>query len=301
LKNIIYGINNFISNPDGFRILSNNIFFTKELERFKEFFDVVESNPLTVSQRKAIITHEDNTRVIAGAGSGKTSVIVAKVGYLLKKGLYDSNEILLIAFNRAAASEIEERIKNRINVNVKVTTFHALGLGIISKVEKRKPSLAKFAENEMALNQYIQEILVELVKDKNTTELITTYFQSFFAPYKSKFEFNELGDYYKYIKDNDLISLEGGLLKSFEEVEIANFLTLNGIKYKYESPYSKSTATISHRQYEPDFYLTEYDIYIEHFGIKRDGSTAPFINREQYLAGMEWNGKEIYIEITKLY
>lgn len=57
----------------------------QQLEAFKPFFDTVESNPLTDQQRQAIIHDEDNALVIAGAGTDKTSCVVGKVGFILKK------------------------------------------------------------------------------------------------------------------------------------------------------------------------------------------------------------------------
>jgi DNA helicase IV len=287
-QQVLQEINKFKDNPNKFRGLANKTFVPLELERFKEYFDSVEKYPLTDSQRQAIITNEDNTRVIAGAGSGKTSVIVSKAGYLLKKGLFTESEILLVAFNHSAAKEMKSRIKNFLNANIQATTFHALGHNIIATAENRKPSLAKIAESKSELEVNIHEILIELVKDPKTTKIISTYFQSFFAPYKPKFDFVNRGDYYKYIKDNNIISLNGENLKSYEEVEIANFLCLNGIDYSYEKQYSFDTATVEYRQYEPDFYLPDYDIYIEHFGIRQDGSTAPFINSREYWDGIKW-------------
>lgn len=281
-------INTFVEDPGKFRISANQKFIPLELEKYKDFFDTVETHPLTLSQRQAIITHENNTRVIAGAGSGKTSVIVSKAGYLLKRRIYTEKEILLIAFNRSAADEMKERITNSINANIRTTTFHALGLSIIAAVENKKPSLSKTATNESVLKQKFLDILIELIRDTKTTTIITTYFQSFFAPYKSEFDFQNLGDYYKYVKDNGLLTLNGEYLKSYEEIEIANFLCLNGIEYQYEKQYPRKTATVDHKQYEPDFYLSDYNIYIEHFGIQRDGTTAPHINQKEYNAGIKW-------------
>ncbi|WP_188505986.1 hypothetical protein [Parapedobacter pyrenivorans] len=43
---------------------------------------------------------------------------------------------------------------------------------------------------------------------------------------------------------------------------IANFLYLNGIEYEYEKPYPHGAI-----MYRPDFYLKDYDIYLEHFGV----------------------------------
>ena len=56
----------------------------RKLHRFKKFFDSVESQPLTKLQRRSVILDERRNLVVAGAGTGKTSVIVAKAGYLIE-------------------------------------------------------------------------------------------------------------------------------------------------------------------------------------------------------------------------
>jgi DNA helicase-4 len=281
-------IRQFAENPGQVREAANKNFIALELEAFKDYFDQVEKYPLTTAQREAIVTHEHNTRVIAGAGSGKTSVIVAKAGYLLKKGFYTPDQILLLAFNRAAAEEMQERIKKTLNVDIAANTFHAVGLRIVAEVEGQKPALAKVAEDANALKEFIQETIVLLLYDAKTTRLVSNYFQSFFAPYESEFDFDDLGDYYRYVKTHGSLTLNGEYLKSYEEVEIANFLTLHGVTYQYETNYAVDTATVDYRQYQPDFYLPDYDIYIEHFGIGRDQSVAPHVNRQAYLEGMAW-------------
>ena len=82
-------------------------------------------------------------------------------------------------------------------------------------------------------------------------------------------------------------TLRGEPVKSFEELLIADWLLLNGINYEYEAPYEHKTAKRQKRQYKPDFFLVDYGIYIEHFGIAKDGSTAPGINREKISPGYE--------------
>ena len=74
-------------------------------------------------------------------------MIVAKAGYLLKKGFYTPEQILLLAFNRAAAEEMQERIEKTLNIDIAANTFHAVGLKIVSEVEGQKPALAKVAED----------------------------------------------------------------------------------------------------------------------------------------------------------
>ncbi|GGG88245.1 hypothetical protein GCM10007415_22810 [Parapedobacter pyrenivorans] len=57
-------------------------------------------------------------------------------------------------------------------------------------------------------------------------------------------------------------TIQGERVKSVEELMIANFLYLNGIEYEYEKPYPHGAI-----MYRPDFYLKDYDIYLEHFGV----------------------------------
>ena len=70
-------------------------------------------------------------------------------------------------------------------------------------------------------------------------------------------------------------------VKSFEELEIANFLTKHGVKFCYERPYKVWTQTGEYRQYRPDFYLPDYDIYIEHHALDERGNPAAWLEGVQ--------------------
>ncbi|HPH04088.1 MAG TPA: UvrD-helicase domain-containing protein, partial [Spirochaetota bacterium] len=267
---------------------ANEHFINAELERYSGFFDTVEKNPLTQLQRRAVVIHDDNTLVVAGAGAGKTSVILAKTGYLLKKNLVTPGTILLLAYNANAARQMSDRIRERLGVDVTASTFHSLGLSIITKVEGRKPSVSVLSDDELKLRQWIQDCIGSLVEDEKHRLLVLEYFQEFFAPYKNPFDFKELGEYYQYVKTNELRTLRGNLCKSYEECEISNYLYLNGIEYEYERPYPVDLATADHRQYTPDFYLPRLDVYLEHLAIREDGTTPKFIDQQRYLESVEW-------------
>ena len=97
---------------------------------------------------------ERRNLVVAAAGSGKTSVIVAKTGWLVGKGFRKPSELLLLAFARDARREMEERMDERLGTAVAravtVRTFHSLGMAIIGEAEGKRPSLAATAENDRA-------------------------------------------------------------------------------------------------------------------------------------------------------
>ena len=295
---IISGLENTIGNlnlikdsylhPPVFKDKCNEVFKTKELIRYKTFFDQVEKHPLTNEQRLAIITNEDSTLVIASAGSGKTSLLVGKVGYLVSKGFAKPEEIILLAFNRKAKEEIEERIKDRLGFECEAQTFHSFGLATIGITTGRMPSLATFVESRHAYSAFMNKLVNnELIKLEHA-EIISEHFVSFHRPYKDQFDFKSLGEYFEYLKANKPITLKGEAVRSLEELEICNFLYINGIKYEYEKTYEHDTATSLKRQYKPDFYLPEYKIYIEHFAIDKNNRTPPFIKQEQYLNSIEW-------------
>jgi DNA helicase IV len=287
-RRTIKQIEHFRTNHQHLCIASNKKFITLELDSYKSFFDTIEKHPLTENQRKAIVINQDNNLVIAGAGSGKTSVIAARVGYLLEKELCQPEDILLLAFSADARKELEERIQFKDDGSFKAKTFHALGLEIIGEVEGKKPSVSTLATDNKKMTAYIHSVIQKGMSDQEFAAIITSYFQSFFAPYRSIFEFENMGEYYDYIRAHEIRSLNGDLVKSFEECEIANFFYLNGIAYEYERKYEFDTATSKYRQYEPDFFLTDNGIYIEHFGVDRQGNTPDFVNRDEYKEGIKW-------------
>ena len=289
----------FLESPEEARTKANEIYIANELIRSRELLDTIEARPLTEEQRKAVVIDEQRNLVIAAAGSGKTSVIVAKAGWLLQRAHRNPSELLLLAFASAARDEMKERIHARLGAatarRITVSTFHKLGLGIIGKAEGKPPSLSPAAESDKGLFELLKSIVADLFTDSKLSIILHEWFQGEFAPYASQHEFKNWGEYWDYIRKFNIRTLQGEVVKSFEECEIANFLYLNGIEYKYEAPYEHKTATSEKRQYQPDFYLPGHGIYIEHFGINADGKTAPFVNQEEYLQGMEWK-RELHAE-----
>ena len=89
----------------------NNIFIHRRLEEYSSFFDGKDDNlkfPLDEDQRLAIIRDDKHNLVVAGAGSGKTSVLTARIAFLIRrKDNIDPERILALTFNRNEEKEME--------------------------------------------------------------------------------------------------------------------------------------------------------------------------------------------------
>ena len=265
----------------------NEEYIENELIEYKDFFDSVVSKPLTVQQRKCIIVDEAHNLIVAGAGTGKTSTIVGKVGYLLKKGVVNPDEVLMMSFGRHARDEMTERIKSKLNAKVDVRTFHSLGYHVIGQATGVKPSITEIAEDRRVLlqrlNQKLEIFLEKRIEDYHFLDLVNRYFTYYLKPVENVINFKSEQEYEDYLKQCEIRTLQGEKVKSYEECIIANFLYLNGIKYEYEKDYIVDTATSERRQYQPDFFLTDYGIWIEHFGVDRDWNTAQDVDNQKYI------------------
>lgn len=312
-------LNSFLSLYEGLDIIlkeRNERFVQTEMERTNELLSNVEGKSLDAQQRTAVIIDEDNQLVIAGAGSGKTTTIAGKVKYLTQRQNIDPQSILLISFTAESAEDMRDRIYKKMNIDVQVKTFHSLGLEIIAKVKNEKPSV--FGDNKQMnrwkskssiLTDILNSFVDELKKDKDYFKNYIEFLAYHLRPYKSMFEFKSDGEHNNYLSEQKLEGLkivENELnngtrytyrerLKSQEEVRIANFLFINGIEYEYEQKYEHKTANMYFGQYKPDFYLPEYNIYIEHFGIDENGNVPDWFNaragktaKQAYNEGIEW-------------
>ena len=147
--------------------------------------------------------------------------------------------------------------------------------------------MSKLAVDEAQLDRVIDSILGELLTDPRQSEAVTDFILRHRAVYRSQFDFRSPGEYYDYVRRSELRTLSGDLVKSFEELAIANFLTLNGVPFEYEGRYEVPTATAGHRQYQPDFHLPDHGgIYIEHFALDREGRPPP--GWRGYADGVAW-------------
>ena len=101
---------------------------------------------LNPPQRAAVLHIEGPLLVLAGAGSGKTRVIVEKIAHLIQTGRYPAKRIAAITFTNKSAREMRERVAKRIRGDaaqeLTISTFHALGLRIL-QIEHTKLGLRR--------------------------------------------------------------------------------------------------------------------------------------------------------------
>lgn len=280
----------------------NEKFIASELGLYDSFFNNVEGRKLDVQQRTAIVSDENNNLVIAGAGSGKTTTIVGKVCYVINRYKVNPEDILLISFTNKSASTLAERINIK---GVEAKTFHKFGKDVIVSVEGKQPSLF----DDLSTLTLLDKGFKELKKEKKFLSLINEYLGWYQKPYRSQFEFENKGEYIQYLKDYNFKrfikepnkrnnrTCKNDIVKSGEECQIANFLLFNGITYEYEKNYQFDTANKKFRQYKPDFTITQNGktVYLEHFGISKDGSVPVWFNSDEgksptetYWAGILW-------------
>src|SRR6476619_3709093 len=101
---------------------------------------------LNPPQRQAVLHVDGPMLVLAGAGSGKTRVIVEKIAHLVTSGRMPARRIAAITFTNKSAREMRERVAKRIKGDaaegLTVSTFHALGLKLL-QVEHAKLGLKR--------------------------------------------------------------------------------------------------------------------------------------------------------------
>jgi DNA helicase IV len=263
----------------------------RELQSQKEFFDSIEKSPLTTEQRLAVISYDNRVRLLAAAGSGKTSVMVARAAYAVKRGLAKPERILLLAFNRDAAAELKKRVKERFesvgldHEGVRANTFHAFGLDCIAKATGEKPSLASWLEAGKA-DEKILELAAQLREEDPAFARAWDEFRYIYGPERHPYDSAPPDKRDRATKQTGYETLGGDIVKSQGERAIANWLYLNRIDYKYEQPYAVKTADAEHRQYRPDFYYPAADLWHEHWALDKNGrAPAEFSG---YEASMAW-------------
>lgn len=199
---------------------------------------------LNFAQKNAIKFINGPCLILAGAGSGKTKVIINKIVYLINYCEYIPNNIAAVTFTNKAAYEMRTRLSEYLDVsktkNIIISTFHALGLKII----KKEINALKFNVNFTLFDEKDQIMLLKKICDKQVKNdskllkkinfMISYWKNKFFTPLEvkslvqshSEEYFSEIYDKYNtYLSESntldfdDLICIPTLLLKKNKEIK----------------------------------------------------------------------------------
>lgn len=252
---------------------------------------------LDEDQRRVILTDEDHCLVIAGAGAGKTTTVAAKVKYLVEKKDILPSQILVVSFTNKAVSELRDKINKDLQIDCPITTFHSAGNAILRKQQTEPLNIVGDTKLYYVLQDYFKK---SLLNNESLVNNLILFFGSYFdAPYEGddlNVFFNKIAksnfatmrsdlDEFKQkiidIKTKEDKTIQNEVLRSYQEVEIANFLYLHNIEYEYE-PIYKYNIQYARKPYTPDFIIRQNDkvAYIEHFGITEDGKNNRYTEEQ---------------------
>lgn len=329
----------FYNKPETFETdtkQANERYINQELKDNSDLFDDLDGKSLDSQQREAIVVDEDAVKIIAGAGSGKTFTIQGKVKYLTEKRDVDPSEILAISFSNASVDDLKERIAEPIDIK----TFHKVGKDILTQYNQySRPDTS-------ALKRIIKRYLTKkALKNEAISKKLIEFFSFYINVPPSDDDIKYEGDLLDWqegvdfstlkrrFKNKQRETLNNEIVRSYEELYIANFLFIYGIKYTYEKIYSYPNKNFERefnkfkeflfsfneeipdelknditkdllnltdifeeyeiKDYLPDFYLDDYNIYIEHFGLNRNCENHLIGGKssEEYVKEMEWKRK----------
>ena len=263
------------------------------LEQYKTLFDTLERQPLTLKQRQACVSPAQNTLVLAGAGTGKTSTLMGRVAYLIQSQQARADEILMLAFAVEAADEMQERgeflLGSRLTVisrgqveqggvtlaqvgqggvsqakgacvNVPnktqgftARTFHSLGLHILQSVQNQEHE-RKTLSSEQSLNPS-KDIKLKLTQ-LNEEGRLQAFMRSSFQDLLQQEDglyAQALQDYYTFYNDE----IAQGIWRSLADEYVRNPLELMLANTLYLS----NIAYQYQAHFADDIYLSPYKPY----------------------------------------
>lgn len=280
----------------------NEKYIETTLEHEKSYLDNIlkEVDPqilLDKDQRRVILTDEDYCLVIAGAGAGKTTTVAAKVKYLVEKKQIAPSQILVVSFTNKAVQELKAKINDDLDIACPIATFHSVGHAIIKKQTNEKLNIVESTKLYYLLQDYFKS---SILKNESLVNNLILFFSSYFdAPYEgddlktffnkiAKENFSTLRSDLEDIKTQIIdsrskkaVTIQSEVMRSKQEVEIANFLYLNNIDYEYE-PLYRYNILWAKKPYTPDFIIRQKEktAYLEHFGITQSGKNSRFTTEQ---------------------
>ena len=137
-------------------------------------------------QQKAVFKTEGPVLILAGAGSGKTTVLVNRISYILRMGLCRPWQILAITFTNKAATELKERICKAVpeqGDDIWAATFHST----CSRILRRYGDRIGYSNHFTVYDSDDQKRLVkEILKQLNIDEKFLLQYLNRFLQYQNR-------------------------------------------------------------------------------------------------------------------
>ena len=161
-----------------------------------------------------VLADEDSLLILAGAGTGKTTTLSAKVKYLVDIKHVDPSKILVMSYTKKATKKKKKRLQDDLDINCDVTTFHSLGYRYIRKIFDNHKC---YIVDNNTKDKIFFDFFAELFQDKSIILEMLNAFKDIpgtewlFSQY-----FKENYDKYDTYKD----FLEGYKQKRLEEISV---------------------------------------------------------------------------------
>ncbi|MEO1768875.1 UvrD-helicase domain-containing protein [Candidatus Enterococcus ferrettii] len=275
----------------------NEEYISKKKIEYQHSLPVINGHELDDYQKAAVLSKEENILVNAGAGSGKSTTIIGKVKILIEEESVDPSQILVLSFTKASALDMNKLLSEVLpEYKIQASTFHSLGRSIIKETTGTSVNVEPGPSNN-----FLPSFITYLISGQSPNsslfyEFIALYYNipedvNDFFDEKFREKYNDTSYNYETLRNQ--LAKNGGFskeyetlnkhyVKSVEELVLANYLFLNGVNYEYEKNYAVGREQgwdygYGWDRYHPDFYLPDYDIYLEHFGISKDFK-APWLS-----------------------
>lgn len=171
-------------------------------------------NKMNKEQLEAIKTF-GNVRVIAGAGSGKTSVLTGRIAYMVSEVGIPSENILAITFTNKAANEMKSRVMDLTEniCNTHLSTYHSFCSFVLRK-EGYGNTIIDTSERDSIIRKILKELSYDS-KVKKYAEAISTY--------KNKFYYKKSEDIIYEIRETDVAQVFERYIEIQKKEEIFDF------------------------------------------------------------------------------
>ncbi|WP_257292049.1 UvrD-helicase domain-containing protein [Endozoicomonas sp. ONNA1] len=226
---------------------------------------------LDKEQALACGTTGKNLQLIARAGSGKTRTLINRALFLIRHCKVAPKELLLLAFNKKAAKEMQERFIDLLGDNnlPHIMTFHALAYALVHPKEN---IIYDEPEGAQIKSRSIQQIIDNYLRtpeglDKVRSLMMANFQEDWNAIIQGSYD-KSPEEFLAYRRSIRTESLKGDYLKSYGEKVIADFLFEHNIPYKYERNFLWDGIN-----YKPDFTISlsqNSGLIIEYFGFTGD-------------------------------